>query len=127
MFTQYWYWYPLSYFLSLGFAPAALIAMPTEPLHPVPAPVATPGLAVFTQYWYWYPLSYFLSLGFAPAALIAVDGEMRKPASAVHVAAKKSVHAYPPPLAQEASKEVGGWSWQHSLFVECAGRVVPAV
>jgi len=27
LFTQYWYWYPLSYFLSLSFQPAALIGL----------------------------------------------------------------------------------------------------
>lgn len=27
LFTQYWYWYPLSYFLSLAFQPAALIGL----------------------------------------------------------------------------------------------------
>lgn len=27
LFTQYWFWYPLSYFLSLAFQPTALIAL----------------------------------------------------------------------------------------------------
>ncbi|CAD7700777.1 unnamed protein product, partial [Ostreobium quekettii] len=34
VFTQYWYWYPLSYFLSLAFQPTALIALNADMLLP---------------------------------------------------------------------------------------------
>lgn len=30
VFTQYWYWYPLSYFLTLAFAPTALIGLNSD-------------------------------------------------------------------------------------------------
>ena len=35
LFTQYWYWYPLSYFISLALQPAALIGLNSDLQMPV--------------------------------------------------------------------------------------------
>jgi len=65
------------------------------------------GLALFTQYWYWYPLTYFLSLVFQPAALIGLNGDLDQPKFEIQSSCKRSLFAYPPPLAEETSDRGG--------------------
>jgi len=55
---------------------------------------------------YWHPVAHCLSLSFTPSALIGLDASLRTPKLDVHVAARPSLFAYPPPLTVEASKEV---------------------
>ncbi|GBF90265.1 26S proteasome non-ATPase regulatory subunit 1-like [Raphidocelis subcapitata] len=64
------------------------------------------GLALFTYHWYWHPIAHCLSLSFTPSALIGLDASLRTPKLPVHIAARPSLFAYPPPLTVEASKEV---------------------
>lgn len=57
----------------------------------------------------WRPAavcSYFLSLSLAPSAVVGLDAKLRAPKVELLCSARPSLFAYPPPVTQEASKEV---------------------
>ena len=63
------------------------------------------GLAVFLQHWYWYPLMHAISLAIKPTALIGVDSTLAPPKDFVVTCnCKKSLFAYPSPVAVEDKK-----------------------
>jgi len=67
---------------------------------------------------YWYPLSYFSSLAFQPTALIGLNSELQLPKFSLTCNIKPSVFAYPPPVSQEAEKEVRSWNEMSNTCLE---------